>query len=295
MQNLYRNLRQKKKFTIYVDKFESFLVTYWETYLQLAKKYFPDDMAIPMIGRTEVVNMAEFRNAQPLCYQIKIEPQTDDLETQMGRQAVFNHILQYVGQSLDKKAVGQLIKQMPFGNWKQGFSELTLDEDMAENMILALDRGQQPAPFKYDDAPYMIRRLVDRTRRSDFQLLHPQIQQTYHYLIAEYEKIEALKQNEIKEAQKGFIPSGGARVKVDYYVPKAGDPSKTERATLPAEAVNWLIQMLAKQGSGQEVLSQINQGAVAEIAGLLNEQQGVEMQGSNPPSNYGPASPGGYQ
>lgn len=296
-QNLYRSLRQKKKFTIYTDKFETFLVNYWETYLELAKAYFPDEMVIPMVGRSEIVNLAEFRNTEKLCYSIKIEPQTDDLETQMGRQAIFNHILQYVGPSLDKKAMGQLIKQMPFGNWKEGFSELTLDEDMAENMVLALDRGQVPIPNKYDDAPYMIRRLVDRVRRADFEALHPQIQKNYDTMIRFYEKMEADRQLKIMEAQKGFIPSGGARIKADYYVPKAGNPSQTERVSLPAEAVDWLMKRLAEQGSSQEILQQVNEGAVAEIAGVLNQQQGAGLTETEqaPTLINGQASPGGLQ
>ncbi len=295
LMNLFKSIKQKKKFTVYTDKFESFMVRFWETYLDLAKSYFPEEMLIPMIGRDELVNISDFKNTQKLSYQIKVEPQTDDVESMMGRQVIFNHILQYVGPNLDKKSIGQLIKQMPFGNWKAGFGELTMDEEMATNMILALDRGKIPQPNKYDDAPYMIKRLTERQRQADFELLDPRIKQAYEMMTAHYEQMEEQRQQQIQAAQKGYIPSGGARVKADFYVSSPTNPNKTERATIPAEAIDWLLKRLAEQGSSQEQLQQMNQGAVAEMAAHLNQQEAQGIQGQRmpqqAPQGTGPASP----
>lgn len=296
IQNIFKSIKQKKKFAVEISKFESFCVDYWEKYLELAKFYFEDDMLVPMIGRTEQVNIPEFKTTQKLCYSIKIEPQTDDLETQMGRTALLTHILQYVGPQLDKQSVGQIIKQLPFGNWKKAFGELSREEDIADNYILAMDRGTVPLPNKYDDAPYMIRRLVDRSLQSDFGQLDPQIQKNYDRIITHYEQMEAAKQQAIKDAQAGFIPSGGTRVKAQIYVPSPNNPNKQELATFPTESLVWLSKRLAEQGSSQEMLQSLNQGAVAEIAGQLNQQQGSNMQlatnGAPQPSlNYGQTNP----
>ncbi len=166
---------------------------------------------------------------------------------------------------------------MPFGNWKQGFRKLTMKSDRAENFVLALDRGEQPKPNKYDDANYMVNWLVSRQSQADFQFLAPNIQSLYDQYISHYESEAARQQQEIMEAEKGFIPSGGPRVKADIYVPSATQKGRTERATFPTEALVWLSEMLAKQGSSQEILQQMNQGAVAEIAGKLDVEQNAQI------------------
>lgn len=277
LMQLFKSIKQKKKFSLYNTKFEAFIVQFWETYLALAKKYFPDKMLIPAIGKQEFINISEFRSTEKLQYQIKVEPQSDDVESMMGKQVIFNHILQYVGPNLDKKSIGKIMKNMPFGNFQEAFSELTMDEEMATNMILALDRGEVPLPNKYDEHLYMIKRLTERVRSADFALLDPRIQKNYDSMIRHYQMLEERRQVEIMEAQKGFIPSGGPRVKVEFYVPSPGNPNRTERATLPTESLQWLIDRLAQQGSSQEVLSQLNQGAVAEMAASLNQIEGRQL------------------
>ena len=102
------------------------------------------------------------------------------------------------------------------------------------------------------------------------------IQQMYQELVLTYEEQEVARQQELQRAQGGFIPASGAKIKCDYYVPKPDDPSKTERATIPAEALDWLIQKLSEQGSSQEAITNMNNGAQLEIAQELNRQGPVE-------------------
>jgi hypothetical protein len=285
---LFQSVHDKKKFTVYTDKFEGFLCQLCRTYLDLARHYFPEDMLIPMVGRSEAINIAEFKTTTELCYSIKAEAQSDDITTMMGRQLTINHALQYVGNQMSKEDIGKLMRAMPFGNFDESFSDMTLNYDSATNMILALDRGSQPMPNKYDDSTYMIGRLVARSRMSDFPMLSPQIQQNYAQLISMYEDQETQKQQELLRAQAQFIPSGGARIKVDYYVPDPQNPERPIRATLPAESVDWLIKRLADQGSSQEIMTSMNQGAVGEIAGKLNQQQGAVMPAQGMPSQGPP-------
>lgn len=288
---LFASVHDKKKFTIYSDKFENFLCSMCRIGLDLARRYLPEDMVIPMIGRTEMVNISEFKTTNELCYNIKVEPMTDDITTMMGRQLSINHALQYIGGKLDKEDIGKLMKQMPFGNFDASFDDMTINYDSAMNLILALDRGEQPMPNKNDDAIYMSKKLIARTRMSDFQFLSDEIKNNYATLEQMYNDIHAENMAKMKMAESQFIPSGGARIKVDYYVPDPKNPDRPVRATLPAESVDWLIKNLASQGSAQEQLATLGEAGAAAVAGQFNQQQGAMLGAGSPMPQQGPPMP----
>jgi hypothetical protein len=271
--SLYRSIREKKQFSLYAEKFENFLVNVCKTYLELAKHYFDENMLIPAIGKAEYINIAEFKSQEPLCYQIKIEPMSEDPTTMMGRHLVLNHILQYVGPNLQKDDIGKIIKQMPFANHEESFSDLTLDYDAATNIILALDRGEEPPISKNDNGEYILKRLSARQKQFDYRLLSPDIQARYEQTVAMYEDLEAQKIEAIKAAQNEFIPASGAAIKCDYYIPDPNQPSRSIRATVPAESLDWLIKRLAEQGSSQEQLQLQTRQVQAEISRRVATQQ----------------------
>jgi len=271
--NLYRSMREKKKFSLYADKFEDFLVQLCKTYLQLAKEYFDEEMLIPAIGRSEYINIAEFKSAEPLSYQVKIEPMSEDVTTMMGRHLAMNHVLQYVGTNLPPDSIGQIIKQLPFANKEAAFDDLTLDADAATNIILALDRGQEPFISKNDEGAYILKRLSSRQKQSDYRMLAPEIQARYDQTIKVYEQIEADKAEAIKQAQNEFIPASGASIKCDYYIPDPNQPNRSIRATVPAEALDWLIKRLSEQGSSQEQLATQSTQVQSDIARMLMNKQ----------------------
>lgn len=288
--SLYRSIREKKQFSLYAEKFENFLVNVCKTYLELAKQYFDENMLIPAIGKAEHINIAEFKSQEPLCYQIKVEPMSEDPTTMMGRHLVLNHILQYVGPNLQKDDIGKIIRQMPFANHEESFSDLTLDYDAATNIILALDRGEEPPISKNDNGEYILKRLAARQKQSDYRLLSPEIQGRYDQTIAMYEDLEAQKLEAIKAAQNEFIPANGAAIKCDYYIPDPTQPTRSIRATVPAESLDWLIKRLAEQGTSQEQLNLQTRQVQAEIARRITPQapqQPSEMGGQ------GLAQPGG--
>ena len=192
-----------------------------ETSLSLIREYADDNMIVPMIGRSEIVNIAEFKNTKPLNYQIKTESGTDDMESKLGRQLPFNHILQYVGTNLDKQTLGRLIRTSPYANTELASEELTLDFDNGTNMILALDRGEYMQPDPMDDAGYMLKRLVARMRKADFKFLPPQVQGLYKQVYEQYIAIQTEQQRKIQEAALGFIPMSGMAVVCDLYVPRS--------------------------------------------------------------------------
>jgi hypothetical protein len=281
---LFLSLREKKKFSLYSSKIERYQKQKCMTMLRIAKLYYPEDMIVPAIGRNERVNIAEFKNTNPLSVEIKLKEQNKDIEGQYGRQLVMNTALQYVGNKLEREDIGRIIRNMPFGNMEESFSDLTLDYDMGTNLILALDRGEMPSLPTGANAKYLLKRLDARVMQSDFKFLDPMIQQNYEQAIVGLQKKEALELEKIKAAESDFIPSGGAKIKADYYVEDPTNPNKVSRATLPAEAVDWLIKRLAEQGTSQQSLQMQTQGTAAEIAGLVKQNLGIPPETQRIPS-----------
>lgn len=263
---LYKSIRHKKKFAQDGEKFEQFLMEVCELYLTLAKHYLDESFLIPAIGRSEMINISEFKNTEKLCYQIKVEPASDDIETMYGKQLMLNHILQYSSAQLAKEDIGKIIRLMPFANNEKMFDDFTVSYDRGTNILLQLERGQQPTPSKYDDAPYLIKRLTNRQVQSDYEFLPDNIKQNYEMLIDAYETMEAEKQAQLQAAASGFIPSGGASIKVAWYVPDPNNSSRSIQAVLPAESISWLVDRLNAQGSSQEALQGLGTGAQAGIA-----------------------------
>ncbi len=279
---LYRSVKSKKKFIIYGAKFEEFLVDICETSLDLAKHYYPDELLIPAIGKREYVNIKEFKNSTKLCYQIRVEPQTEDIESRMGKQLAMMQVLQYCSKDLGKDSIGRIIKSMPFVNQEEAFGDLTMDYDNSVNDILALDRGEQPQLNKYDDHKYIVKRLVHRMRQSDFRFLDPNIQNNYEQYKTQHEQLDSIAQRQILAAQNDFIPTGGYLVGCDFYVNDPSDPGKTRRARLPYESIVWLIQRLKDQGSSLESLQGMPQQPLADMSQMISKQQPKSAQSQSP-------------
>jgi hypothetical protein len=279
---LFRSASQKKKFQRYIKRFERFLIEVARTYIKLAKLHLSDDAFVQAVGRKEAVNIAEFRAADDLCYQIKITAQTDDIETKMGKQLVLNHLVQYTGAKLDKEDIGKLVRLMPYANMEEGMADLTIDYDSATNDILALDRGELPPIHEYDNHIYMIKRLVGRVRQADFPSLDPMIQRNYAMRIQAHQQGQVEIEQKLQAAKDGFIPTGGYMVTCDLYVTDPADPTKerTKRARLPYEALQWLIKRLETQGQSLDQLEQMNQGALAQMSTqMLQAKQGMPADG----------------
>lgn len=272
---LFRSIRQKQKFSFYSEKFENFLISIHETALNLFKRYASPHIMIPVLGRNEQVNMEEFKNSPDVCWEIKIEGMSDDLETKMGKQITLNHVLQYIGPQLDKKDIGKFLRLSPYLNTEQMFEDMTQDWDNLVNERLALDRGQYPQSNLYENHEYMVKGLVSRMKQPDFPYLHPQIQQNYQRKIQEHEQAIAMQQMQIKQAQSEFIPSGGYAVAADLYVPDPNNPKSTKRVRVPSESLTWLLKQLEIQGSSQEAITAMgNQQATTDIARMVTSGTG---------------------
>lgn len=282
---LFRSLKDKKKFTLYTDTFESGLKEIFQTYVTLCQKYYTDQHLIPAIGKSEHINIAEFKNVQDLCYSVKIEAQTDDSEAKLGKQLMLNHLIQYVGPQMAKDDLGKIIRLMPYANDEQILEDMTMDYDYASNYMLQLDRGQVPQPNPYINQVYLIKKLTNRTSKPDYDLLPPQVKQNYQQAIQTHEQIKSQDEIKIKQAQSEFIPTSGYLVACDFYVPDPANPQKLpKRVRLPSEALSWLINQLDSQGSDQSTLEGLNQGAQNDMAntflnklGMLGGQSGANL------------------
>jgi hypothetical protein len=279
---LYRSIRNKKRFSLYGMKFEEFLVDICETSLELAKHYYTDEMLIPAVGKREYVNIPEFRNSQKLCYQIKVEPQVDDIETKMGKQLAMTQVIQYVGKELGKDAIGRIIRAMPFVNEDEAFNDLTINYDNSVNDILALDRGELPEINMEEDHIYAVKRLTQRMKQSDFKFLPPQVQMNYKLFRKQHEEINVMQQRMILAAQADFIPTGGYLVTCDFYVNDPSDPARTRRARLPYQAIDWLIKRLGDQGMSLQSLEGMQQSALSEMGGMLKQQPRPQQSNARP-------------
>lgn len=281
---LFRSLKQKAKFGQYGEKFGQFLIDFWELTLKLAKKYLPDDALITAVGKSEAINIQEFKNTLPLNHQIKIEEMEGTIESQMGKQMVFQHALQYLGSQLSKDQIGMILKDMPYGNLKDATQELTIDNDILTNDLLALERGQNPQPTPNIDPAYALKRLDLRMKQQDFMLLDAQVKANYVNYHQMYKNIEAQQAQALIDAKNEFIPANGALIACDMYVPDPEDPQKAgKRVRVPYQALDWLIKTLEAQGMGLNTLEQMNKGTMADIAQQLTSQSSHQQIAMQPP------------
>jgi hypothetical protein len=278
---LYRAASQHKKYGPYIEKFEEFLIDFAETLFSLARYYVADEELIQVFGASETNNIAEFRNTSPLCYSLAVEAQNDTLESKFGRQLTFQTLLQYVGKDLDKKTLGKLIKNLPYANYEDSFSDLTVDADNIENDILALERGQVPQVNPYGDLDYTVQALTARMKRQDYAFLDPAIQANYEAYKQQHVALIAEREKALLEAKNEYIPVDGPMAACDLYVPDPNDPTKAaKRAKIPQRALEWLLEKLESQGASLEKLEQMNQSVLADVATQLlgPEEPGPPMQ-----------------
>ena len=272
---LFRSASAQQKFGQYTAKFENFQKKFWITYLELAKKYMPEDEVIMAVGKNEAINLQEFKSTTPLAYQIKVEEQTETIDERMGRQLALNHIIQFAGNQLGPKQLGLLFKEMPFLNNNTLIKRMSLDYDNVENDMLQLERGQLPFISPYADNEVYVESVTHRMKQPDFQMLDPQVQSLYDQYLSIHEDQIKIKMQAQQAAKDGFIPTGGSLITVSMQVPDPSSQSGSRQVRVPYESIWWLIQRLEAQGSSLQALEQMNQGAIVDIQGrqMPNQQQ----------------------
>lgn len=270
---LFRSASSKAKFSRYIEKVENFMKEFCLTTLELAKHYLPDDAFIQAVGKSEAINIAEFRNTLPISYQIKIEEQSGDISDRLGQQMALNHLIQYAGQSMDPKQLALLAREMPYLKNTAIVKQLTLEYDNADNDMLQMERGQMPFISPYADNKIFIDAVTHRMKQSDFQMLPQQVQQLYDEYLAIHEDQVAKKMQAEQAAKDGFIPTSGSLITVQMQVPDPQSQSGTRQVRLPYEALQWLIKRLESQGASLNDLEKMNDGVVQDVMMRLGQSQ----------------------
>lgn len=283
MTELYKSTRYKAKFSIYGEKFETFLRETVMVAIKIAKFSATEQDIIQAVGKSETLNVAEFKSAQDIGYEVRVEARSEDMESQMGKQIMLTSLFQYVGGQLDKEDIGKLARLSPFLNKEQVFSDFTRWFDRATNDILALDRGQYRPARKYDNHDYMIERISGRMGEPDYEFLEPNVQMLYEQKLKEHEQFKKEAIEAERAAEAGFIPSGGYLVTCDFYITRKD--GKTERLRVSSEALNWLVQRLEAQGAMIQPLQQAVPGVREDIAEMLLQHGGAT--GAAPGINMG--------
>lgn len=276
---LYVSNKNRENFSKYGETFEEFITEVVELYLSLAKEYYDENRVVPIVGRTEQVNMAEFKNSEKMSFRIQVEPVSDDANSMLGKQLSINHIMQYAGNLVNESNLGMLIKNMPLLNDEEMSSDLTMDYDNAKNDMLALERGEMPQLNPYDNSQYIINRLSNRMRKGDFKFLPEQVQAMYQQYMEMHQQNFQQQEQAKMRAQSGYIPVDGPLITVDYYITyEENGETKTKRAKMPQRALEWLEQQMEAQGTSLAAIEEMNRGALAQMQTQQEEQPQPEMQ-----------------
>ncbi len=262
---LFRSAGQKAKFAKYIEKTENFMKNFCKLYIEYAKHYLPEDTVIQAIGKSEMINLSEFRNTKPTNYQIKFDEMSETIDSKMGKQIALNHVLQYVGSQMSPKQIGLVLKEMPFLNNNTLFKRLSIDYDNVENDMLQIERGQMPFVTPYADNQVYVDCVTHRMKQSDFNLMPVPMKQMYDQYLGIHEDELKRKADAAQAAKDGFIPTGGSLITVSMQVSDPSTSSGTRQVRLPYEALNWLLQKMEAQGSSLEALEGMNQGSVANM------------------------------
>jgi len=272
-QMLYRSMKEKKTFSMYATKYERFEINIFEKVLEMASNYIEPEELLSIIGKKEQINIEEFYDMTDRGFQLKLVPQSGDVESKFGKILSITQTLQYAGKQLSPDQIGTMIKQLPFGNEKQMFSTLTSDSDNATNDILALDRGRYVPANAEDSHEFMISALTHRMKQPDFKFLSVEIQQLYAKKRQEHSTFMAQQNDALERAKLGQIPTGGFLVTVNasWFNPAA---NRVERIKVPYAALQHLVSKLEQQGLYAQQLSGLPVTGQLEVSAM--EQQLTE-------------------
>ena len=244
--------------------------------LELGKHYLPDDAFIQAVGKSEAINMAEYRSTQPFSYQVKIEEQSADISDRLGQQLALNHLVQFAGAQMDPKQLALLAREMPYLKNTQIVKRLTLEYDNADNDMLQLERGQLPFISPYADNDVFIESVTHRMKQADFQMLDQQVQQLYDQYLQIHEEEKGRKVQAEQAAKDGFIPVGGSLITVQMSLPDPKAQGGARQVRLPYDAVMWLIKRIESQGLTMQDLESMNDGAMTEMMTRMGQQPQIQ-------------------
>lgn len=272
---LFREIKHKKRWAIYAEKFHDFIIEIIEDVLTLKKMYMSENQLIKAVGRSEAVNIAEFKAAEDIFHQIKVNEVDGDAVSQMGQHITLTNMLQYGGKDLSKEATALIGRNMPFNNAEEIFNEDLTNYDQVKNMILALDRGELVEIQPDDNVDYIIPKIMTRTREASFKTLSEEIRANYKQTLQALSMTKKQQLHALKLQQSELYPTTGNMVPIPIYeeVPNSRGGTKFQRAMVPQDALQRFYDQLGEQNVTVNPLKQMDQGLQAKIA---NQQQPQE-------------------
>lgn len=272
---LLKSIRNKQRFSLYTQKFIEYLQEMIEDVLKLKKMYMDEREVVRAVGRVERINISEYKNAEPIGYQITVNEVDEDATTKLGKHITYTNMLQYGGQGMNPELIALIGRNMPFLNKEETFQEALVDYDTYKNIVLALDRGEQVPVMPYDNPDYLLPKITSRMRKADFRFMAPEVQGNYQMFIQELQQIKAQQLQQLKIQQAQMIPTTGGLVPIPVYreVPNANGGVKFERAQVPVDALEDLLLKLESQGTVTDPMKRMEQQTQAEIAEMYNGAQ----------------------
>ena len=179
---------------------------------------------------------------------------------------------------MEPEQIGQLIKQLPYGNKSEIFNPLTVNYDTAVNIVLGLDRGEMPEVPQYSNIDYILKALANRTVQSDFRYLPPNVVNNYWTLIKQLENIKSQQMLQAQQAQQGMIPMSGFLVTCNASM--EGPDGRVQRVKIPADALAWLVEKAKAQGLQVQQMLALPDQMQGEIASI-NQQPMPQADGFN--------------
>ena len=283
---LHRSMSQKAAFVPYISKWEQFETELFRDALKLAKAYLTPLHVIKIVGKKDAVNIEEFKGIDDDGYDIRVEASSGDVETKFGKLLTVSQTLQYAGSSMTSEQIGQLVKQLPYGNSDEVFNTLTIGYDTAVNTILALDRGDTPVISQYGDNAYLLKALTNRIVQSDFRFLGQNVQAAYAKHIQQLEMLQSQQTLQAQQAAQGMIPASGflTTVNASWKNPSTG---RVERIKVPSDAIAWLMEKMSSQGVVAAQSAQFDGQSQANIANMVTTQSQAAQQPELAPQMQG--------
>jgi len=268
---LYKSMSQRGIYAFYLEQWEDFEKKLFTDAIRLAKHYYTEDHIVKIVGKKEKVNIAEFQETADDGFDIVVEESNGDIETKYGKLLTITNVLQYAGGRLSPEQIGQLVNDLPYANKDKVFNAMTTNVDLVENMLLALDRGEQPIIPKFGNIDLMLSALTNRTVQADFVSLDAEKQMLYQQYIQQLEQMKAQQQLQMQQAQQGLIPASGFLTTINASM-KNPTTGKVERIKVPSDAVGWLVQKLNQQGAYAQQMQGLGAETMIDINNIASSQ-----------------------
>lgn len=280
----YQSIEERQIFSQPVARFERFVQDFCEKVLELARFYYTPGRVVEAVGRSEAVNISEFKNSKPMSSIIKIEAGSERTENSILKSEEAVKLLQYVkDDSIDKALVA---KAFPHLSKDENFKGLTIKVDTAINRILALNRGEGPfVPDEYEDKQYTLSRIIQSMRESDYKFKNQNIIQNYEMTKQAYQMAIAKEESDKFNESLGPIPTGGPPIYVDRLTRVPGSKTgQLRKEVVDSVSYDWFRKQLEKQGQSQEAIQSAmgNEAATRQLFGKIRQVASERQQGEMP-------------